>query len=60
MQLTQDDFRKQLSQVTRLGPMGKVMGMLGMDGGMADMMEGADVEKDMKRLFGIIDSMTAE
>ncbi len=59
-EFTLDDFRKQLSQVTRLGPMGKVMGMLGMDGGMADMMEGADVEKDMKRLFGIIDSMTAE
>jgi len=59
-EFTLDDFRKQLSQVTKLGPMGKVMGMLGMDGGMSEMMDGMDVEKDMKRLFGIIDSMTAD
>jgi signal recognition particle subunit SRP54 len=59
-EFTLDDFRKQLSQVTKLGPMGKVMGMLGMDGGMSEMMDGADVEGDMRRLFGIIDSMTAE
>jgi signal recognition particle subunit SRP54 len=59
-EFTLDDFRKQLSQVTRLGPMQKVMGMMGMDGGMAEMMDGTDVEKDMKRLFGIIDSMTPD
>jgi signal recognition particle subunit SRP54 len=59
-EFTLDDFRNQLSQVTRLGPMQKVMGMMGMDGGMSEMMNGMDVEKDMKRLFGIIDSMTPD
>jgi signal recognition particle subunit SRP54 len=59
-EFTLDDFRKQLSQVTRLGPMQKVMGMMGMDGGMSEMMDGMDVEKDMKRLFGIIDAMTPD
>ncbi len=59
-EFTLDDFRKQLSQVTRLGPMQKVMGMIGLDGGMAEMMDGMDVDKDMKRLFGIIDSMTPD
>ena len=59
-EFTLDDFRKQLSQVTKLGPMGKVMGMLGMDGGLSEKMGGGDMDKDMQRLFGIIDSMTAE
>jgi signal recognition particle subunit SRP54 len=40
--------------------MGKVMGMLGMDGGLSEKMGGGDMDKDMQRLFGIIDSMTAE
>jgi signal recognition particle subunit SRP54 len=57
-EFTLDDFRQQLTQVTKLGPMRKVMGMMGMDGGMSEMMDGVDVEQDMKRLFGIIDSMT--
>jgi len=59
-EFTLDDFRKQMSQVTKLGPMQKVMGMLGMDGGMKEMMDGVDAEKDMRRMFGIIDSMTAD
>lgn len=59
-EFTLDDFRKQMSQVTKLGPMQKVMGMLGMDGGMKEMMDGVDAEKDMRRMFGIIDSMTVE
>lgn len=59
-EFTLDDFRSQMSQVTKLGPMQKVMGMLGMDGGMKKAMEGVDAEKDMRRMFGIIDSMTAE
>ncbi|NIL98336.1 MAG: signal recognition particle protein [Planctomycetales bacterium] len=59
-EFTLDDFRKQLSQVTRLGPMQKVMGMMGLDGGMSELVDGMDVEKDMKRLFGIIDAMTPD
>ncbi|REJ66755.1 MAG: signal recognition particle protein [Planctomycetota bacterium] len=59
-EFTLDDFRKQMSQVTKLGPMQKVMGMLGLDGGMQEMLDGVDTEKDMRRMFGIIDSMTPE
>ena len=59
-EFTLDDFRSQMSQVTKLGPMQKVMGMMGMDGGMKKMMDGVDAEKDMGRMFGIIDSMTPD
>lgn len=59
-EFTLDDFRKQMSQIKKLGPMQKVLGMLGMDGGMSKLMDNADPEKDMKRIFGIIDSMTAK
>ena len=60
-EFTLDDFKKQLGQVTKLGPMRKIMGLIP---GMGKMMEGigddVDPEQDMKRLFGIIDSMTPE
>jgi len=60
-EFTLDDFKKQLRQVTKLGPMRKIMGLIP---GMGKMMEGmgddVDPEQDMKRLFGIIDSMTPE
>jgi signal recognition particle subunit SRP54 len=59
-QFTLDDFRKQMSQIKKLGPMQKVLGMLGMDGGVGKMLDDVDPEKDMKRMFGIIDSMTAK
>src|SRR4029079_1767079 len=57
-EFTLDDFRKQLSQIGKLGPLQKVMGMLPGMGGMTEMMGDIDPETDMKRLFGIIDSMT--
>jgi signal recognition particle subunit SRP54 len=57
-EFTLDDFRKQLAQVTRLGPLQKVMGMIPGMGNLSEMMGDADPEEDMKRLFGIIDSMT--
>ncbi|MEN1681092.1 MAG: signal recognition particle protein [Planctomycetota bacterium] len=59
-EFTLDDFKKQIQQVKRLGPLGKVMKMIP---GMGSMMEGlddVDPEQDLKRLFGIIDSMTPE
>ena len=56
---TLDDFRKQLGQINRLGPLQKVMSFIPGMGNLADAMDGADPEQDMKRLFGIIDSMTA-
>jgi signal recognition particle subunit SRP54 len=59
-EFTLDDFRKMLAQTRRLGPLGKVMGMIPGMGGMQEMLAGGDLEKDMNRLFGIIDSMTPE
>src|SRR6185369_6916299 len=57
-EFTLDDFRSQLSQIGKLGPLQKVMGMIPGMGGMSEMMGDLDPETDMKRLFGIIDSMT--
>jgi signal recognition particle subunit SRP54 len=59
-EFTLDDFKKMLAQTRRLGPLGKVLGMIPGMGGMQEMLGGADLEKDMNRLFGIIDSMTPE
>jgi signal recognition particle subunit SRP54 len=59
-EFTLDDFKKMLSQTRRLGPLGKVLGMIPGMGGMQEMLGNADLEKDMNRLFGIIDSMTPE
>ena len=57
-EFTLDDFKKVLLQTRRLGPMGKVLGMLPGMGGMQEMLAGADLDKDVTRIFGIIDSMT--
>ncbi len=57
-EFTLEDFKKMMLQTRRLGPLGKVIGMIPGMGGMQDMLAGADLEKDVNRLFGIIDSMT--
>ncbi len=59
-EFTLDDFKKQLKQINKLGPLQKVMGMIPGMGGLTDMMDDVDPEQDMKRLFGIIDSMTPD
>jgi signal recognition particle subunit SRP54 len=59
-EFTLDDFKKQLSQMTRLGPMQKLMGLIPGMGRLTEMMGDVDPEEDLKRLFGIIDSMTPE
>ena len=59
-QFTLDDFRMQLKQIRKLGPMQKVMSLIPGMGAMKEMMGDGDADKDMNRLFGIIDSMTAE
>ena len=59
-EFTLDDFKKMLLQTRRLGPLGKVLGMIPGMGGMQEMLGGTDLEKDMNRLFGIIDSMTPD
>ncbi|MFM7206096.1 MAG: signal recognition particle protein [Planctomycetaceae bacterium] len=59
-EFTLDDFKKMLLQTRRLGPLGKVLGMIPGMGGMQEMLGGGDLEKDMNRLFGIIDAMTPD
>jgi signal recognition particle subunit SRP54 len=57
-QFTLDDFKKMLSQTSRLGPMSSIMKMLPGMGQASKALEGQDVEGDLKRVHGIIDSMT--
>ena len=57
-EFTLDDFRNQLSQLAKPGLMQKFLGMMPGMGEMNKMMQDVDAEGDMKRLFGIIDSMT--
>ncbi len=59
-EFTLDDFRKMLGQTSKLGPINKVMSLIPGMGKMAGMMGEADMDKDMRGLFGIIDSMTAD
>jgi signal recognition particle subunit SRP54 len=59
-EFTLDDFKGMLGQTRRLGPLGKVLGMIPGMGGMQEMLADGDIEKDMNRLFGIIDSMTPD
>ncbi|QDU90608.1 Signal recognition particle protein [Pirellulimonas nuda] len=59
-EFTFDSFKTAMRQMKRLGPMRKIMGMLPGMGKMLDVMGDADPEEDMRRLFGIIDSMTPD
>jgi signal recognition particle subunit SRP54 len=59
-QFTLDDFRKMLDQTKRLGPLNKIMSLLPGMGNMGDMLQNADAEGEMKRIGGIIDSMTPD
>jgi signal recognition particle subunit SRP54 len=57
---TLDDFMAQMAQVTKLGPMGKVIGMIP---GMGDMMEQVkmnegDILRSLARMRAMYDSMT--
>jgi len=54
------DFRNMLGQTKKLGSMDKIMSMIPGMGGMAKMMDGVDMEQDMQRLVGIVDSMTPD
>jgi len=55
---TLDDFRKQFEQMKKMGPMKDVMAsMPGMDGVIPD---GEDPEQSVRRIQGMIDSMTKE
>ncbi len=59
-EFTLEDFRKQLQQMAKPGLMQKMMGLMPGMGDLNKMMSGVDMEKDTKRLFGIIDAMTPD
>ena len=56
--LTLEDFRAQLGQVSRLGSMEQILGMLPGGQKLMGAMEGQKPERDMKRVLAMIDSMT--
>ncbi|MEQ1904105.1 MAG: signal recognition particle protein [Pirellulaceae bacterium] len=61
-QFTLDDFRDQIQRMAKPGLMMKMLGLLPGIGGqmkqVQDMMGNADTVREMRRLMGIIDSMT--
>ncbi len=59
-EFTLDDFLKQMQQIKRLGPMKKVLGMIPGMGNMLKDFDNLDAESDLRRLQGIIHSMTPE
>jgi len=59
-EFTLDDFKKMLGQTQKLGPINKIMGMIPGLSSMSDMLGEVDAEGDMRRLGGVIDSMTPE
>lgn len=59
-EFTLDDMKKMFGQLKRLGSLGKVLNMIPGLGQMAEMMGDVDTEQGMKRMLGMIDSMTAE
>lgn len=59
-EFTLDDFKQMLGQTKKLGPMNKIMGLIPGMGKLTEMVGDADVDQDMHRLMGIIDSMTPE
>lgn len=59
-EFTLDDFKSMLGQTKKLGPINKIMGMIPGLSGMSDMLGQVDAEADMRRLGGIIDSMTPD
>jgi signal recognition particle subunit SRP54 len=59
-QFTLEDFRSQMTQTRKMGPINKLMGLIPGMGDAAKAMQGADTEGEMNRLGGIIDSMTPD
>lgn len=57
---TLDDFRKQMRQIKKLGSMREIMKMIPGMGKVVDQMGDLNPEDDMKRIEGIIDSMTLD
>jgi signal recognition particle subunit SRP54 len=59
-EFTLDDFSRMLRQTKKLGPINKLMGMIPGMGQLNEMMKDVDAESDMRRLQGIVDSMTPD
>jgi signal recognition particle subunit SRP54 len=59
-EFTLQDFRKQLEQIARPGLMQKLVGLMPGMGELHKLLSNTETEKETKRLFGIIDSMTPE
>lgn len=59
-EFTLDDFKGQLRQVLQPGLMQKMLSLLPGMGQMSEMLNGEDTEGEMKRMLGIIDSMTPQ
>lgn len=57
---TLDDFRKQMRQIKKLGSMREVMKMIPGMGKVVDQMGDMNPEDDMRRIEGIINSMTLD
>ncbi len=57
---TLDDFRKQMGMMKKMGSMRDIMKMIPGLGGLLDKNPDVDTEGDMKRIGGIIDSMTPD
>ena len=59
-EFTLDDFRRQMSQAKRMGSIGKLMGLIPDMGNISKMTGDINVDTDneMRRIGGIIDSMT--
>lgn len=55
---TLDDFRKQMRQMKKLGSMRDIMKMIPGMGGLVEQLGDANPEDDLRRIEGIIDSMT--
>ena len=59
-EFTLDDFKKQLGQISKLGSIQKVMSMIPGMGGMSKMLGDQNPDADLRRLVGVIDSMTPD
>jgi signal recognition particle subunit SRP54 len=59
-EFTLDDFKKMLGQTKKLGPINTILSLIPGMSGMSDMLGNIDADQDMRRLVGIIDSMTPD
>ena len=59
-EFTLEDFRTQLAQIAKPGLMQRFIGLMPGMGAMKEMVDQVDAEGGMKRLLGVIDSMTPQ